>query len=85
MLSAMMANSCKPSTGWTSGLEAAPPHQQEQARGKQPKRKQKGKGGKGKSDPIAADLSCSICGVEFDSRNQLFKHISSTGHAALKK
>ncbi len=31
-----------------------------------------------------SELGCSICGAEFASRNQLFKHISQTGHAQLK-
>ena len=29
-------------------------------------------------------LSCGICHRKFGSRNQLFKHISDTGHAQLK-
>ena len=29
-------------------------------------------------------LRCTTCGEEFSSRNSLFKHISSSGHAALK-
>ncbi|GJP31397.1 hypothetical protein CLOM_g21985 [Closterium sp. NIES-68] len=29
-------------------------------------------------------LACGICGLEFDTRNQLFKHIAAKGHAQLK-
>ena len=32
----------------------------------------------------ASDLKCSVCHETFDSRNKLFKHIETTGHAALK-
>lgn len=32
----------------------------------------------------SSDLKCSVCHEAFDSRNKLFKHIESTGHAALK-
>jgi DnaJ family protein A protein 5 len=34
--------------------------------------------------PTSSVLRCSICGVEFASRNQLFKHISQAGHAQFK-
>ena len=26
-------------------------------------------------------LKCNVCKAEFDSKNKLFKHINSTGHA----
>ena len=29
-------------------------------------------------------LACGVCGVEFESRTQLFKHIAASGHALLK-
>ncbi|KAI5073459.1 hypothetical protein GOP47_0011472 [Adiantum capillus-veneris] len=32
----------------------------------------------------SAILTCETCGEDFDSRNQLFKHISATKHAILK-
>eukprot|EP00899_Mesostigma_viride_P002304 jgi/Mesvir1/12074/Mv00354-RA.2 len=31
-----------------------------------------------------ADMKCSVCGFQASSRTQLFKHIASEGHAALK-
>ena len=31
------------------------------------------------------ELGCQICHAKFPSRNQLFKHISATGHAQLKR
>lgn len=40
-----------------------------------------------KKDPAAtksAALKCTVCSETFDSRNKLFRHIESTGHAALK-
>lgn len=32
----------------------------------------------------SSGLKCSVCGETFDSRNKLFRHIETTGHAALK-
>ena len=60
-----------------------------------PPQQQKKKAGTGKKAAVAttvapngnqtlSELACSICGSEFASRNQLFKHISQTGHAQLK-
>jgi DnaJ family protein A protein 5 len=49
---------------------------------KRQKRKQKG------AQPAQAAevprLACGVCGSEFESRTQLFKHIASSGHALLK-
>ncbi|KAH9609492.1 hypothetical protein KSS87_018705 [Heliosperma pusillum] len=45
------------------------------------KSKSSSKGRKHKKD---ADPVCEKCGLEFDSRNQLYKHLSDTGHASLK-
>ena len=36
------------------------------------------------SAPDDESLSCKVCGMDFSSRTQLFKHIKKTGHAALK-
>ena len=51
--------------------------------------KAKGKGkpgrGKGKQGKAAPELTCKVCGLSFESRTQLFKHITATGHAALKR
>ena len=47
---------------------------------KRQKRRQKGGG-------VAAEVpekSCGVCGAEFASRTQLFKHVAATGHALLK-
>ncbi|KAG7668252.1 hypothetical protein Ndes2526A_g01016 [Nannochloris sp. 'desiccata'] len=64
--------------GNKSGGNTAAQQQQQQSK----------KGGKKKAasgkQPTSSELGCSICGVEFASRNQLFKHISQTGHAQLK-
>lgn len=46
-----------------------------------------GKGAPGGSKDTAEDSEtvCKVCGNEFTSKTQLFKHIKATGHAALKK
>ena len=36
------------------------------------------------NDDVAPEHACSICEAIFPSRNQLFKHIKATGHAAYK-
>eukprot|EP01018_Ginkgo_biloba_P014139 Gb_36905 [translate_table: standard] len=48
------------------------------------KGKRQAKSKKGKSAPKFAGNTCETCGEDFDSRNQLFLHISGTGHAMLK-
>lgn len=48
----------------------------------QPRKSARGK--KSKGNVKSAILTCETCGEDFDSRNQLFKHISATKHAALK-
>ncbi|KAI5073968.1 hypothetical protein GOP47_0011981 [Adiantum capillus-veneris] len=48
----------------------------------QPRRPARGK--KSKVNTQSAILTCETCGEDFDSRNQLFKHISATKHAILK-
>jgi DnaJ family protein A protein 5 len=48
------------------------------------KKPAKPKAAKQKSTTSSTDLKCSVCHEAFDSRNKLFKHIESTGHAALK-
>ncbi|CAG9461507.1 unnamed protein product [Pedinophyceae sp. YPF-701] len=47
-------------------------------------RKQRKAAKAGAAAAAHSDLKCSVCGEEFPSRNQLFKHIKTTGHAALK-
>ena len=53
-------------------------------------KKGKKKGKKGAKNAAAAHSAsvassqCTVCAMQFDSRNQLFKHISATGHAQLK-
>ncbi|CAN4088373.1 unnamed protein product [Withania somnifera] len=42
------------------------------------------KGRKQKAKSRSSCNSCDTCGEEFDSRNQLHKHLGSTGHAKLK-
>lgn len=42
------------------------------------------KGRKQKAKSKSSSNSCDTCGEEFDSRNQLHKHLGSTGHAKLK-
>eukprot|EP00038_Savillea_parva_P025744 m.49299 g.49299 ORF g.49299 m.49299 type:complete len:714 (+) comp7102_c1_seq2:511-2652(+) len=65
---------------------------------KGPRRKKKKKGGDrmvrvpmsetadtgGLPVPTEGDLACQVCGQPFDSRNKLFRHIESTGHAILR-
>ena len=41
-------------------------------------------GGGGKSGGEVDELTCKVCGMACTSRNQLFKHIQQTGHAAFK-
>jgi hypothetical protein len=41
-------------------------------------------GGGGKSGGEVDELTCKVCGMACPSRNQLFKHIQQTGHAAFK-
>ncbi|KAI5082640.1 hypothetical protein GOP47_0002383 [Adiantum capillus-veneris] len=48
----------------------------------QPRRPARGK--KSKVNTQSAILTCETCGEDFDSRNQLFKHVSATKHAILK-
>ena len=43
-----------------------------------------GAGGGGKSGGEVDELTCKVCGMACASRNQLFKHIQQTGHAAFK-
>lgn len=33
---------------------------------------------------VPVQSECKVCGLEFESRSKLFKHIEATGHAALK-
>ena len=40
---------------------------------------------KAKAAKAPPELACQICHAKFSSRNQLFKHISMTGHAHLKR
>ncbi|KAH7316314.1 hypothetical protein KP509_21G087900 [Ceratopteris richardii] len=47
-------------------------------------RRKPARGKKNKGNGKSSNLTCETCGEDFDSRNQLFKHISSTKHAALK-
>ena len=47
---------------------------------KRQRRKQKGGGGAAE----VPEKSCGVCGAEFVSRTQLFKHVAATGHALLK-
>jgi len=42
------------------------------------------KGNRLSADVPAKELQCGVCGEEFLSRNQLFKHIQRSGHAQLK-
>ena len=39
---------------------------------------------KAKTAKAPPELGCQICHAKFPSRNQLFKHISTTGHAQLR-
>ena len=41
-------------------------------------------GGGGKEGGGGDELTCKVCGMACASRNQLFKHIQQTGHAAFK-
>ncbi|KAJ1819805.1 hypothetical protein LPJ56_003271, partial [Coemansia sp. RSA 2599] len=34
-----------------------------------------------KKSQAARGLQCNVCGLGFDTRNQLFKHIDESGHA----
>ena len=36
----------------------------------------------GPTEPVASE--CKVCGLDFESRSKLFKHIEATGHAILK-
>lgn len=61
-----------------TGLEA------EDLEQKPRRRKKKGRNSQlPKDGAVAAQdaTSCSVCGHAFASRNQMFKHIASTGHA----
>lgn len=48
------------------------------------KAKKQAKGKKGKGVAKSTGNLCETCGENFDSRNQLFHHLSGTGHAMLK-
>jgi len=56
----------------------------EQQQGQQSKAGRKKAAAANGKQPTSTVLGCSICGSVFASRNQLFKHISQTGHAQLK-
>ena len=43
-----------------------------------------GAGPRGARDAGDDLFACKVCGMDFTSRTQLFKHIKKTGHAALK-
>jgi DnaJ family protein A protein 5 len=34
---------------------------------------------------VVSDLQCAVCMIEFSSKNKLFSHLKSTGHAVLLK
>ena len=51
---------------------------------KRQKRKQKQKGTQTAQAAGVPLMACGVCGLEFESRTQLFKHIASSGHALLK-
>ena len=44
----------------------------------------KSSGEKIKDKALREDYLCKVCGMDFSSRTQLFKHIKKTGHAAIK-
>eukprot|EP00252_Welwitschia_mirabilis_P027103 TRINITY_DN9170_c0_g1_i1.p1 TRINITY_DN9170_c0_g1~~TRINITY_DN9170_c0_g1_i1.p1 ORF type:complete len:701 (-),score=211.12 TRINITY_DN9170_c0_g1_i1:148-2160(-) len=46
--------------------------------------KKQAKKKKGKAADKPASCRCEVCGEDFGSRNQLFAHLSKTGHAVLK-
>jgi DnaJ family protein A protein 5 len=53
------------------------------------KNKKKNKGAEPKKDEkpsstVPVQSKCKICGLDFESRSQLFRHIEATGHARLK-
>lgn len=48
------------------------------------KAKKQAKGKKGKGVAKSTGNLCETCGENFDTRNQLFRHLSGTGHAMLK-
>ncbi|KVI06460.1 DnaJ domain-containing protein, partial [Cynara cardunculus var. scolymus] len=48
------------------------------------KAKVSSKGKKQKGTSRSSGHECDTCGIDFDSRNKLHKHLSDTGHAALK-
>ena len=69
-------------------LETASPKEEpvQQPKVKTKKQKQKNpeppKKPDGPTVPVASE--CLVCGMEFESRSKLFRHIEVTGHAALK-
>ena len=48
------------------------------------RQKRKQKGGQTAQAGEVPEMACGVCGLEFESRTQLFKHIASSGHALLK-
>lgn len=69
-------------------LEAEPPNEEPVSQPKTKTKKQKQKNPEppkkpdGPTVPVASE--CMVCGMEFESRSKLFRHIEVTGHAALK-
>lgn len=71
--------------------ESKPPHKQKALSHQQVKRlkRQKAKGGavqpaKLQPDTAPPSTLCATCGMECNSRNKLFAHLKSTGHAAYR-
>lgn len=57
---------------------------QQQLREESKKRGSKKSAKERRAEAVDASTNCSVCGEEFESRNQLFKHIATTGHAIRK-
>jgi hypothetical protein len=70
----------------SKSMDAAPAMSNAKSKAKAKKAARKAKGdARGAAAAEAVSLTCVACGFQAKSRNQLFKHLSSTGHAAPKR
>jgi len=76
------ANAQAPAVHPADRSSAATAEQDGKPMTKRQKRKQKG--GQAAQGIEVPQMACGVCGLEFESRTQLFKHIASSGHALLK-
>ncbi len=77
-----VANGQAPAVPLGDSSSAAAAEQDGKPVTKRQKRKQKG--GQTVQVTEVPQMACGVCGLEFESRTQLFKHIASSGHALLK-